>query len=182
MIFGYYPYIRDIFRGHTRPHPYTWLIWAITQGTATAILFYGGGMYSGIGLLIGTALILFVAILSFIRGTSNITRSDTITLVIALFAIVVWWQLKNPYLAVLIVALTDGFGYFPTFRKTWQDPHSETPIFWFATFTSTIAMLIANAEYNFLTMFYLSVLAFCNITVWGICVWRGRIIKVKESS
>lgn len=40
---AFVPYLRDIFRRKTKPHTYTWLIWTITQGTAVAGLWYGGG-------------------------------------------------------------------------------------------------------------------------------------------
>jgi hypothetical protein len=43
IVIAYYPYIRDIFLKKTKPHIYTWLIWAITTGTATMGLWQGGG-------------------------------------------------------------------------------------------------------------------------------------------
>lgn len=41
-IIAYIPYFRDIFANKTKPHLFTWLIWGITQGTATVALLYGG--------------------------------------------------------------------------------------------------------------------------------------------
>lgn len=171
-IYGYYPYFVDIFKGTTKPHLYTWVIWAITQATATAGLIYGGGMWSSMGLVVGTFLVVAIAILSLKYGTTNITKSDTITLVFALLAVVFWWQLNSPFLAVLTVSLIDGFGYIPTFRKTWAEPSSETPSFWVLMCIASVMGIIASAEYNFYTMFYLLVLAVCNLIVFSISKFK----------
>lgn len=125
---GYLPYFRDIFRNKTQPHAYTWLIWAITQGTATVALWHGKGGWGVLPLLVGTMLVFTVFLLSLKYGTKNITRADTIILIAALLAIVIWWQLHNPLLAVVMVTLIDVAGYAPSLRKTFEEPWSETPL------------------------------------------------------
>src|SRR6267154_611140 len=87
---SYYPYIRDMLQGKTKPHAYTWLIWVLTQSTAVAGIIYGGGNYGAISLAINLIMLAVVFILSFKYGTTDISRSDTIVLVVALCAIVVW--------------------------------------------------------------------------------------------
>jgi hypothetical protein len=62
VVVGFYTYFRDIFKRKTTPHLYTWLIWGITQGTATVASWHGGGKFGAISLAIGT--ILVIAILS----------------------------------------------------------------------------------------------------------------------
>lgn len=173
-IIGYIPYFRDIFAGKTQPHLFTWLIWAITQGTATVALLYGGGKFGAMSLITGTVLVLVILGLSFKYGTKNITRSDSIALIVALLAIVVWWQLHNPVLSVLMVSVIDGLGYIPTIRKSYVEPHSETISFWVIMAVVSILTIISNAEYNLLTVTYLTVLAIGNIIVATICFTRRR--------
>lgn len=163
MVFSFYPYIRDIFRGKTRPHLYTWLIWGITQATATVGLIYGGGGLSGITLALSTFLVLVVAALCFRFGTKNITRSDTVMLIAALVAIVVWWQLNNPLLAVFMVSVIDFVGYIPTWRKTYQEPWSETLLFWIMSGSIPVLILFTNSEYNLLTTTYLLTIITANV-------------------
>ena len=55
VVIGYIPYLKDILRGKTKPHVYTWFIWIITQGIALSGLLYGGG-FGPLGVqLIGVA-------------------------------------------------------------------------------------------------------------------------------
>ncbi len=173
----YYPYIGDILRKKTQPHAYTWLVWALTQGTAMIALWLGGGNFAAISLAAGIVLVVTVFFLSLKYGTKNITKSDTVVLILALLAIIVWWQLKNPLLAVFMVSAIDGLGYIPTLRKSFEDPWSETPSFWVAMAISSVLALLANGEYNLLTMTYLATLAIANTTVSIVCIYRRKIIS-----
>jgi hypothetical protein len=89
MLAGYYPYLKDLFARKTQPHLYTWLIWAITASIATVGVIVGGGNLGAIPMVIGTALVIFVCLLSFKYGSKNITKSDTLTLIAALVAVLV---------------------------------------------------------------------------------------------
>lgn len=176
-VVAYYPYIRDVLYKKTKPHAYTWLVWALTQGTATAALWYGGGNFAAISLTVGTVLVVTVFFLSLKYGTKNITKSDTLVLAGALLAIVVWWQLNNPLLAVLIVSAIDALGYIPTLRKSFEEPWSETLSFWIAMVAASVLALLANGEYNLLTVTYLATLASANLVVVILCVLRRRTIS-----
>ena len=177
MVIGYIPYLKDIFAGKTKPHLYTWIIWTLTWGTALVALLYAGGKFGSIVMIVGMILVLWVLGLCFKHGTKNITKSDTVTLILALLAIVAWWQLKDPTISVIMVTAIDGLGYIPTFRKTYQEPYSETMFFWFIMAVVTLLSMLANAEYNFLTMFYLGVVTAANITVAMIILLRRKTLK-----
>ncbi len=172
MLYSYIPYFVDMFAGKTKPHIYTWIIWFITQGTASAAAIYGGSGMTGFGLWSGTFMVFLVVISSLKFGTKNITISDTISLCLALFSVILWWQMKNPLPAVLMVSLIDGLGYIPSFRKTWQDPNSETPSFWLVICLSTIFTLLANTNFSLITTFYLIVMTICNFIMFSISYFR----------
>ena len=174
---AYFPYLRDVFQKKTKPHLYTWLIWAITQGTATVALLHGGGKFGAISLIVGTVLVVVVLLLSFKYGTKNITKSDTFVLIAALLAIVVWWQLNNPFIAVLMISAIDGLGYIPTLRKSFAQPWSETLSFWGVMAIVMALTIIANAEYNALTVTYLATLAIANTAVFTLCFFRRKVIQ-----
>lgn len=179
-IIAYIPYFRDIFANKTKPHLFTWLIWGITQGTATAALLYGGGKFGSISLIIGTVMVLVIFLLSFKYGTRDITASDKIVLVLVLFAVMIWRWLDNPLIAVFTVSAIDSAGYIPTIRKSFKDPWSETLSFWIIMAIVSGLSIISNAEYNFLTVTYLSVLFVANLIVFLTCIFRRRVIAEPE--
>ncbi len=177
LIVGYVPYFRDIFRKTTKPHAYTWLIWAITTGTATAAAFYGGANWGTMGLAGSTFITILVFLLSFKYGTKNITRSDMFVLILALSAIVVWWLTNNLLLSVLMVTAIDGIAYVPTLRKSWEEPYSETLSFWLIMTMVNMLTILSLGEINWITAPYLVVPAILNVFVLTICIFRRRFVK-----
>ena len=179
---SYIPYAHDMLRGRTKPHLYTWLIWSITTGTATVALWYGGGGYGAISQTFATILTVLFLILSFRYGTKNVTRGDTAVLAIALLAIVLWWLLDNPLLAVFMVTGIDVFGYIPSYRKSFEEPWSETVFSWFLFTLSNTFALLSLSEYNLLTTTYLLVAGVAtNLVLILICLVR-RLTVPKPAS
>jgi hypothetical protein len=176
-VIGFIPYARDIFKNKTKPHLYTWLIWGITQGTAAVALLYGGGKFGSISLIVGIIFVFIICLLSFKYGTKDITISDKIILALALLAIVIWWQLDNPIIAVLMVSAIDGVGYIPTIRKSFKNPWNETLSSWIIIVIVNALALIANAKYNLLTTLYPSVLLGANMAVLLVCFFRRRTVQ-----
>ncbi|MCK5476277.1 MAG: hypothetical protein KAI71_06915, partial [Candidatus Pacebacteria bacterium] len=176
VVIAYIPYFKDIFARKTKPHLFTWLIWGITQGTAIAVLLHGGGKFGSISLIVGAVLVFIVFLLSFKYGTRDVTVSDKVVLALALLAIVVWWKLDSPLVAVLMVSAIDGMGYIPTIRKSFKDPWSETLSFWGIMTIICLLTIFANAEYNLLTVTYLLVLFIANLFVFLLCTARRKVI------
>jgi len=174
---AFIPYLFDTFKLKTRPHIYTWIIWALTQGTATLAIFYGGGRLGGVELAIGVVLQIVVIIFSLKYGTKDITKSDKIILLIAFLAIIIWWQLKQPILSVIMVSTIDVFGYIPTFRKSYKDPWSETLVTWILFAMSDIFAMLALSKYNFLTVTYLASITVVNLSFFIFCLSRRYFIK-----
>lgn len=179
-VIGFIPYLKDIFAGKTKPHLYTWLIWGITQTTATVALLYGGGKFGSISLIIGVILVLSTLLLSFKYGTKNITKSDKIILALALLAIVVWWQLESPLLALFMVSAIDGIGYIPTIRKSFVDPWSETISFWAMMALVDLLAIISNDQYNLLTTTYITTIFMANIIIILVCFFRRQFMQKRK--
>jgi hypothetical protein len=173
---AFFPYLRDVFVRKTKPHVYTWLIWVITQGTAVAGIWYGNGGLGSLVLTIGTFFVFIIFLASLKLGTKNITRADTFLLVGALVAVLIWWQLHNPYLAVGAVTFIDGLGYIPTFRKSLTDPWDETVLSWFGLGFANVFAMAALTDYNFLTVAYMVMQLVANISLALLCVVRRRTI------
>lgn len=160
---AFYPYLKEILAKKTKPHLYTWLIWTLTQGTGVYGVLHGGGGWGVLNLFIGTFFVFLVFLFSLKYGTKNITFSDTIILVLALLAIIVWWQLDQPIISIVMISAIDFCGYIPSFRKTYKEPSSEPAIAWAGFAISNIIAIFALSQYNVLTITYIATLATANI-------------------
>ena len=180
IIWGFFPYIRDIFRNKTKPHIYTWLIWTITQGVATVGLIYGKGGWGALELLIGTFFVFIIFLLSFKYGTKNVAKLDTVMFVVALLFFVIWTQVQDPLLAVFMVSIVDILGYMPSFRKTFQEPWTETVTTWLLFAIGNIFVMLSLGQYNLLTLTYLVSIATANIILVAICLVRRKYSIMKS--
>src|SRR3989344_9498606 len=103
QIFSYVPYLRDIFRGTTKPHPFTWLIWGLINVIAFFAQFTeGGGAGAWVTAIVAVGC-LSVAALAFVRGELHIAVIDWICFSGALMGVVLWQITDNPFLAILLV-------------------------------------------------------------------------------
>jgi hypothetical protein len=175
-VIGFIPYVKDIFLLKTKPHLYTWLIWTITQGTAVSAIWYGGGSWGALSLTVGTIFVIIVFLFSLKYGTKNITKSDTVILIAALGAILVWWQLDAPLISVIMVTIIDAVGYVPSFRKSYSEPWNETLVTWGIFAVSNIFAMLALSQYNFFTLPYLIVITVADLILLTICLVRRRVV------
>lgn len=128
---AYIPYLRDIYRGTTKPHPFTWFVFAIVNGIAFfAQLSEGGGPGSWILGLTVVACTLFTLI-GLKVGRSNITLFDWVCFVAALFGVLLWILTNDALIAVVVATVTDFLAFLPTVRKGYAQPYSETASLFF---------------------------------------------------
>ena len=125
-LLSFVPYFRDIFRGTTKPHVFSWFIWFLLVGITFLIQVSEGGGIGAVVTGIESLCCLGVTIFAYTRGEKNITRSDWVCFVLALVAIALWQLANQPLLAVILVLIADMLGYIPTFRKSYSKPHEET--------------------------------------------------------
>lgn len=176
-LLGYFAYFRNIFKGKTKPHVFSWLIWGIVTGIEFVGQLYG---HAGAGAWVTgltTIACLSIAVISFKKGNLDITRIDQFSFVGAIFAIALWIITRDPSLSVLLGILIDALGYIPTFRKSYKYPYQETVISWFMNGLKFSIALLALERFNFLSSIYPIYLVISN---WMLVAWiliRRRQIK-----
>ena len=180
VFLAYFPYIKDIILKKTKPHAYSWLIWIITQCTAIAGMWFGGANWGLVSLVVGTVLVTVVFLLSLKFGTKNITKEDTIIFIAALCAILVWWQLDQPVLSIIMVTIIDVIGYLPTFRKSYHEPWSETLTTWFMFTVANILTLLSLSQYNLMTSTYTVFISIANLSFFIFCYVRRFYVLQPE--
>jgi hypothetical protein len=125
-LLSYIPYFRDIFRGKTKPHAFTWLVWCVmTTSAYFTQLADGGGVASWV--LAFTALVNFVIFaLSLYKGETDITPLDWFCLFGAFIGLALFAFNEDELLSVFIVSSVNLVGFIPTVRKSMLRPDQET--------------------------------------------------------
>lgn len=159
---GNISYLKDIFKGTVKPHPYTWFIWSIVSMTT----FFGGiAKGAGIGALptgIAEAFTIIIFIFSlhyFFVGKKkgeigHIRKVDNYFLTIALVGLIPWALTKDPTISVIIVVLIDVVAFIPTLRKTWMHPKTEEPLLYGMNVSRHVLTLFSLGAYNIATTFH----------------------------
>lgn len=156
------PYIWDIFHGKTKPHTYSWLIWAILQIIGVSAQMEDGAGYGAWALAIAATGSFLIFTLSFKYGTKNITKFDGICLIASLITLVVYLTIENPLYAVILVVTIDLLGFLPTFRKGWEEPLTETTSTYALSGIANFLGLFALQHYTLVTTIYIASLFLTN--------------------
>lgn len=151
---GYIPYIKDTLKGKTKPHIYTWFLWALISFVAFGLQLYDGGGIGSYVTLAAALVCFFIFLLGCRIGEKDITKTDTILLAFALLAVIMWPLSNQPLLSVIILAATDMLSFIPTIRKSWNKPYTETlSSYWMNTFRFSLG-LVALQNYTVITTLY----------------------------
>lgn len=176
-IIGYIPYFRDIFKGKTRPHAFTWLIWS----TLTAIAFFAqlsddGGIGSAV-LGVTAFISFFIFLLALKVGRKNIATIDWLFLFAAFISMLAWGVTNDPLWSVILITAIDAIAFAPTFRKSYIDPFSETLVTYALSGIKFIFAILALSNYSTVTVLYPLSLVFANgLFVWMLIV-RRKIVQ-----
>lgn len=162
-IVGMVPYIRSIYRGKTKPHLFSNIIWAIV----TTIAFFaqltkeaGPGAWTT---LISAIATVYVCILCVKYGTKDVTRLDYFFLFAGLISIIPWLITNDPTISVVLATIIDACGFIPTIRKTWNDPKSENLFSWIINLIRHGISMFAIRNLVLATYIYPLTLFFMNI-------------------
>lgn len=178
---GYVPYIRDILKGKTEPHIYSWFLWTLVGSVAFSLQFSGGG---GVGTFVTLAAVTMcsvVFLLSLFRGSSkrDITTTDTIFLVLTFIAIGVWLLAKQPVLSTILIIGIDFLCFVPTIRKSWHRPHTETASFYAINTFRFLLAAISLQKYTIVTALYPSFWFVAN-AIFTLVLYRRQKMVLSE--
>lgn len=152
---AFVPYIRSIQQGTTKPHIFSWIIWA----SVTFIIFLaqlsdnGGAGAWPIG--VSGLITLYVALLAYSKKSDNmITRKDWLFFIVAMSAIPFWYFTSNPLWAVVILTTVDLIGFAPTFRKAYHYPYQEQLLFFILMASRNLISILALEHYSLTTVLF----------------------------
>jgi hypothetical protein len=184
-LFSSYLYIRDILKGNTKPHTYTWLIWAIV----TTIAFLGqwisgggpGSWATGVAAIATTVTLLLSLHGNY--GTKDITNFDKVCLLLALLSILPWLLTKNVLWSVLLATFIDLIAFIPTMRKTWYAPRSESLGSMYVDAVKHSLSIVSMNSYSLITIVYPAAVLLTKFVIIGEIIYlRNRKNQIKSRS
>lgn len=123
---AYIPYYRDILKGKTHPHIYSWSLWGLLTVLLVALQVRGGAGPATWVTASAGLLCLGVVFLSLKNGKKDITKSDTAVAILSLLSIGFWLIADQPIISMILIIVADLLAFIPTVRKSYHQPYSET--------------------------------------------------------
>jgi hypothetical protein len=152
----YVAYLRDVIAGRTRPHVFSWFMWAFATLVAYAVQVAHG---AGLGAFAGSAAPAIACLAVFVLGVRqggerDITRMDVIFLASSLGALGLWLVADRPLTAIVLLTAVDVLAFVPTARKAWVKPHEETVSCYVGGAVRTALALTVMGQYDAVTVLY----------------------------
>lgn len=127
IIVAYIPYIRDILKGKTVPHAYSWFVSGLVTFIGFGLQLSDDAGWGAVPTFVAAMAGFVIFLLSLRRNKrAPITKSDTIFFIMALVATGIWLIADQPLLSIIMISLVDILAFAPTFRKSWRNPEQET--------------------------------------------------------
>jgi hypothetical protein len=176
-LIAFYPYIRSIIMGSSKPHVFSWIIWGTTTFTVFLAQLDDNGGAGAWPIGISGSITVFIALLAYIkRADISITKTDWLFLLLALSSLPLWYFTSDPLWAVVILTTIDVLGFGPTIRKAYFHPHSESLPF-FVLFTArNLIVIMALENYTITTVLFPAVIATACTVLITIIRYRRRIL------
>lgn len=173
---AFFPYIHSIFRGRTKPHVFSWVIW----GSTTFIVFLAqledGGGAGAWPIGISGVITLFIAFLAYAKKSDiTITKLDWIFFTAAMASIPIWYFTADPAWAVIVLTTIDVIGFGPTVRKALAHPYDEDLRFFALFAIRNLLVVIALQRYSIATVLFPAVIGMVCLLFICLIVYRRRI-------
>ena len=169
------PYIRAIARGKTKPHVFSWIIWAI----GTLVVFFAQlADGAGVGawpIGISACITFYIAHLAYRkRGDASITRSDWLFLLAALSTLPIWFITSNPLWAVVVLTLVDIIGFGPTVRRSYANPYDESVSFFALASVRNLLVVLALEHYSMTTVLFPAAVGAACVMLTAFLLYRRK--------
>lgn len=179
---AYVPYLIDMFRGKNRPHLYNWISTVIITAIVAYIQVIGGAGVGAMPTLIGVVVDAVILFYCFKFGTKDIVFMDKVCLALTLVGVTVYVLFNHdPVLSLAVLTGAEIISFVPTYRKTRNDPYSESLPSYYFLMVKLCLILVALQTYNLLTVSYsASWLLVFVIFLTSVYFWRKKARKVRS--
>jgi len=147
-LFSFFPYVRSILKGDTKPERATFAIWTAVNLVAFFSYLASGARDTIWLVLVYTIFQTFVFLLSFKYGMGGFNKLDLICLFGAATGIVLWIITKNPATALFISIFIEFLGLVPTLKKSYLYPKTENTFAWSIAALAAIFNIFAITSFR----------------------------------
>lgn len=169
-------YATTVIKGKTRPHAFSWLLWALVMEIVFAAQYANEAGAGAWQIGISGLLCLAIGILALSYGERRGTLTDWLAILTAISAIPLWIVTKDALASVILLTVIDGLGYYPTLRKSYHRPYEENIYRPFRSLLTFSATLLAVEHYNLTTVFYPAGVMTIEFILGVILLWRRRAV------
>lgn len=174
-------YTYSVVRGYTKPHIFTWSIYAIISVLVFWIQYTAGGG-AGSWAIGATAIGCAITTLLCLKyGTTDITRSDKIAFSTAIPTIVIWYITDMPFLTLLLILLAEALAFYSTVRKSYHRPHEEALTPYALSSLKLLFAAFAAEAHNFYTLAYPLYYVVVYPAFIVMVLWRRHITKTPKN-
>jgi len=173
---AFFPYIRSILSGKTKPHVFSWVIWGATTFVVFLAQLADKGGVGAWPIGVSGVITFYVAFLAIIKKSdSTITRTDWLFFIAAMSALPFWYFTSDPLWAVVILTTVDIAGFGPTFRKAYGHPFEEQLLFFVLMATRNFISIVALENYSLTTILFPAATALACLLFIMMVTYRRRI-------
>jgi hypothetical protein len=174
------PYIRSIRKGQTKPHVFSWVIWALGTFVVSLAQLAGAGGVGAWPIGVSGVIAAYIALLAYRNQCdTEITRSDWAFLTVALAALPSWFLTSDPLWAVVILTGLDLAGFGPTFRSAYSRPHGERIGFYSLAAVRNLLAVLALEHYSMTTVLFPAAIGAACVAFVAM-VWHRRKRLARE--
>lgn len=128
-VVGSASYVRDTLRGTTSPHRVTWSLWAL-EGILAFVVEIQQHVGAAAIMTLALGVMPLVVLVSSFVNPHAVWKVDVVDIVcglVSLAGLVFWSLIHQPTTALVSFVTADFIAAWPTYRKSWRAPQSETP-------------------------------------------------------
>lgn len=170
-------YLVKTLKREISPHCFTWLVWGTLMVISGAAMLSAKAGLAAFVVGIHGILCLIIGIVSIFYGHKEITYKDKTSFLLAILAIALWQVTNNPLAAILLTTSADLLRYYPTFRKSYNDPFNES-LQAFGIYIVADALIVLSIEqYSLATALYPSSILAANLFLTLFILIRRKQLK-----
>lgn len=175
---AFFPYIRSILSGKTKPHVFSWVIWGATTFVVFLAQLADKGGVGAWPIGVSGIITIAVAVLAYIKKSDiTITKTDWLFLILAMTSLPLWYLTSDPLWAVVILTTVDILGFGPTYRKAYKLPFEENLTFFVLVALRNFISIFALEHHSLTTVMFPAVTASACVIFIALVSYRRRVLE-----